>query len=187
MKKRPGRPPSQATLEKRRIEAMLQKMPSHIPKLTEEEKLELDRNFQHNEKIRQEILKSYKHGRTTPDAHAYAMASLGDESLIDHEQGILDDDDKYARRAKQYREEGTRTTRNNKVTRQEVIRGINHNLISKIQSSGTYTVYRVAKMIYDQWDSLLPAQKLPGEDALARRGDGEKRPSITTISRWIVA
>ncbi len=164
---------------------MLKSVPSYIPKLTEEEKLELEQNIQHNEIIRQEILKSYKHGRTTPDVHAYAMASLCDESLIGHEQGILDDDDKYARRAKQYRNEGTRTTRNNRATRQEKIRAINYNLISKIQASGPYTVYRVAKMIYEQWDSLLPAQKLPGEDALARRGDGQDRPSISTISRWI--
>lgn len=187
MTKPRGRPPSEATLEMRRMEAMLKSMPEHLPKLTEAEKSMLDESFAHNEKIRQEILKTFKHGRTTPDDHAYAMASIGDASMIGHEQEILDADDEYARRAKQYREEGTRTTRNNKVNRQEVIRGINHKLISKTQSSGTYTVYRVAKMIYDQWDSILPAQKLPGEDSLARRGDGQDRPSVTTISRWIAA
>ncbi len=185
MKKRPGRPLSQASLEKRRIDAMLKNKPSHLPQLTEVKKLALERQFQQSEKIRLEILKSYKHGRTTPDAHAYAMASIGDESLIGYEQVILDADDKYARRAKHYRDEGTRTTKNKSATRQEIIRSININLISKIQTSSAYSVYRVAKIIYDQWDLLLPAQKLLEEISLKRRGDGGIRPSITTIGRWI--
>jgi hypothetical protein len=185
MKKRPGRPPSQATLEKRRVEAMMKNMPEHLPKLTEEEKFKLDESFAHDEKIRKEILRTYKHGITTPDNHAYDMASLGDESLIGHEQRILEADDTYAYRAKRYREKGAANTKDKNYERREALRGINQNLISRIRPNGRYTLHRVAQLIHDQWESMSPSQKFPGEESLSRRGDGHDRPSVITIGRWI--
>jgi hypothetical protein len=183
--KKRGRPPSTTTLEMRRMEAMLKSMPEHIPKLTEAQKSMLDESFAHNEKIRQEILKTFKHGRTTPDDHAYAMASIGDESLIGHEQEILDADDEYKYRAKRYRESGTSATRNKNSDRKASIKKINQVLISKIRPNGRFTVHRVALMIYDQWDSMLPSDKFHGEESLTSRGDGDKRPGVSTIGRWI--
>jgi hypothetical protein len=185
MTKPRGRPPSAATLEMRRIEAMLKSMPEHIPKLTEAEKSMHDDSFAHNEKIRQDILKSFKHGRTTPDDHAYAVASIGDESLIGHEQKILDADEVYKYRAKRYRESGTSATRNRSSDRKASIQKINQVLISKIQPNGRFTMHRVAKMIYDQWDSMRPSDKFEGEKSLRCRGDGQERPSVSTIERWI--
>lgn len=185
MTKPRGRPPSAATLEMRRIETMLKSMPEHIPKLTEAEKSMLDESFVHNEKIRQEILKTFKHGRTTPDDHAYAMASIGDESLTGHEQKILDADDAYKTRAKNYREIGTSATRDRNSDRKASIRKINQVLITKIRPNGRFTMHRVAKMIYDQWDSMLPTDKFQSEKSLTCRGDGQDRPSASTIGRWI--
>jgi len=185
MTKPRGRPPSAATLEMRRIESMLKSMPKHIPKLTEAEKSMLEETFEHNEKIRQEILKTFKHGRTTPDEHAYAMASIGDESLIGYEQKILDADDEYKYRAKRYQESGTSATKNKNSDRKASIKKINQVLISKIRPNGRFTVHRVALMIYNQWDSMLNSHKFQGEKSLTKRGDGDKRPSVSTIGRWI--
>jgi hypothetical protein len=125
MKKPRGRPPSPDTLEMRRMDAMLKSMPEHLPKLTEAEKSMLDESFAHNEKIRQEILKNFKYGSTTPDDHAYSMASIGDESLIGYEQKILDADDEYKNRAKRYQARGALATRNKNSDRKASIKKIN--------------------------------------------------------------
>ena len=98
--KKRGRPFSKATLEKQRIEKIMRTIPSHLPKLTDEELAELEEGFKHNEKIRLEILKTYKYGSWTPDEHAYNMASLGDESFEGYEQKVLDDDARYSQQAK---------------------------------------------------------------------------------------
>jgi len=180
-----GRPPSPATLEARRVEAMLKNMPPHLPKLTEVQKSELNESFAHDERIRQEILKTFKHGRTTPDSHAYDMASIGDESLIGHEQKILDEDAKFALRAKRYRQSGAAATKDKTADRKANIKKNNHRLISKIQPSSRYTLHSVAQMIHDQWEEMTPAQKISGECSMARRGDGKERPSVSTIRRWI--
>ena len=183
--KKRGRPPSTTTLEMRRIEAMLKSMPKHLPKLTKAEKSEFDKSFAQTEKIRQEILKSFKHGRTTPDDHAYAMASIGDESLIGHEQKILDADDEYKYKAKRYREWGTSATRDKNSDRKASINKTNQVLISKIRPNGRFTLHRVVKMIHEQWDSMLHTDKFQGEKSLTCRGDGQDKPSVSTIRRWI--
>lgn len=183
--KKRGRPPSTNTLEMRRMEAMLKSMPERLPKLTEAEKTMLDESFAHNEKIRQEILKTYKHGRTTHDDHAYAMASIGDESLIGHEQEILDADDEYKYKSKRYRELGTSATRDKNSDRKASINKTNQVLISKIRPNGRFTLNRVVQMIHDQWNSMLHTDKFPGEESLTCRGDGQDKPSVSTIRRWI--
>ena len=180
-----GRPPKPATLEARRVEAMLKNMPPHIPRLTEVQKSELNESFAHSERIRQEILKKFKHGRTTPDSHAYDMASIGDESLIGHEQRILDEDAKFALRAKKYRQSGAAATKNKIADRKADIKKNNQRLISEIHPSSRYTLHCVAKMIHNQWKEMSSAQKMSGESSMACRGDGKERPSVSTIRRWI--
>ena len=101
--KKRGRPLGKETLEKLRIEKMMREIPTYLPRLTSEEKAELEESIQQGEEIRLEILKTYKHGSWTPDEHAYSMASLGDESFEGHEQKVLDDDARYSQQAKKYR------------------------------------------------------------------------------------
>ena len=185
MPKSKGRPPSEATLEKKRIEKMLRNMPPHISPLSAKELSSLEESFAHSETIRQEILKTYKHGKTTPDSHAYSMASLGDESLIGHEEKILADDAKYAERAQDFRARGAKAMSNKNAARRAAIREINQCLISRIEPGSRYTLHSVAQMIHSQWETMSAAQKLSGEKAMQCRGDGWERPSASTIRRWV--
>lgn len=185
MPKSRGRPPSEATLEKRRVENMLRNMPAHIPPLSGKDLAALNESFAHNESIRQEILKTYKHGKTTPDSHAYSMASLGDESLVGHEDKILADDAEYAERAQGFRLKGGKATSDKNAKRRALIREKNECLISRIGSGSRYTLHRVAQMIHSQWESMSAAQRLLGEQDMQCRGDDNAPPSVSTIRRWI--
>ena len=84
-----GRPKSQARLEQEQTEELLRNRPCHITPMTDERTKELEESFRQSERVRQEILRGYKHGPTTPDNHAYEMATLGDESMMGHEARIL--------------------------------------------------------------------------------------------------
>ena len=180
-----GRPPSEATLEKKRIEKMLRNMPPHITPLSAKELSSLEESFAHSETIRQEILKTYKHGKTTSDGHAYSMASLGDESLIGHEEKIMADDAEYAERAQDFRAMGAKAMSDKNANRRATIREKNKGLISRIGPGSRYTLHSVAQMIHSQWKSMSAAQKLLGEQGMQCRGDNHAPPSVSTIRRWI--
>jgi hypothetical protein len=184
--KKRGRPLSKETLEKQRIEKMMRTIPTHLPRLTDEEHAEIEESFKHNEKIRLEILKTYKYGSWTPDEHAYNMASLGDESFEGYEQKVLDDDAKYSQQAKKIRADAGGENKRRAQPRQEKVMEINKALIEKISKSHTYNTHRIAKMIHEQWASMESVHRLATEDKnMPRRGDGGKPASVRTITRWL--
>ena len=184
--KKRGRPLGKVTLEKQRLEKMMQEAPEHLPRLTAKEKAELEESFKHNENIRLQILEAFKHGPWTPDSHAYNMASIGDESFEGYEQQVLDEDDRYSQAAKIIRRDAGATNKRKSGIRQQKIMEINKTLIAKIGNSSSYTIYRVAKIIHDQWGSMAPAQHLYAEDqSMPCRGDDGKPASVRTITRWL--
>ncbi len=181
-----GRKPSPDLLEKRRVEAELQNRPASLPLSTGQQILERSNWLTQSEKIRQKILKDFKHGAWTPDEHAYQMATLGDEELgIGIAEKILDYDDKYSREAKQIRREAGRVTAAKHEVRKVAVLEINRHLIAKIGTGSAYKIHSVARMIHDQWESLTAAQRLTGESTLLRRGDGMAPVSVRTITRWL--
>lgn len=182
-----GRPPSKATIERRRVEEMLRNRPEHLPTLSAERQAALQESFEQAEGIRQEILRDFKYGKTTPDSHAYSMASLGDESLIGHEKRILEDDVNYAKRAESYRAAGAKATSEKAKVRIANLKKINQRLIARIESGSRYTPHSVAQMIRRQWKTISPAERHSGEDHLRCRGDGQACPSVSTLRRWIMS
>ncbi len=105
--KRPrGRPAGPSTLERRRVEDLLRSPPVHIPRMTAAERADLEESLAAGERVRRQILKDYKHGATTPNAHAYDMASLGDESMEGHEAEVIARDHTYKTIADEARGKG---------------------------------------------------------------------------------
>ena len=123
--KKRGRPLGKGTLENLRLEKMMREIPAYVLKLTADEKAQLEESFKHDEKIRLEILETYKHGSWTPDEHAYNMASLGHESFEGYEQQVLDDDDRYSRLAKKIRSNAGTEIRRKAEIRQDKVMEIN--------------------------------------------------------------
>jgi hypothetical protein len=182
-----GRPPSKATIERRRVEEMLRNHPEHLPLLSAEQKAALKESFDQAERIRQEILRDYKYGKTTPDSHAYSMASLGDESLIGHEKNILEDDIFYEKRAENYRAAGAKATSEKAKVRIDKLKKINQHLIARIRPGSRYSPHSVAQMIQSQWETISPVERHSGEEHLQCRGDGQACPSVSTLRRWIMS
>jgi hypothetical protein len=151
-KKTRGRPPTAATIEKRRIDQMFQNRPAHLPLMTAEEKQRVDDSFNASEAIRQQILKDYKHSPTVPDEHAYTMASLGDESLIGYEDQVLKRDDEYRRHAQKNRKYGAEVTRTAALNRQNILLQKNKSLIAKIKPNGNLSINGVAHIIINEWN-----------------------------------
>lgn len=184
--KKRGRPLGKATLEKLRLEKMMCEIPAYLPKLTADEKAQREESFKHNEKIRLEILKTYKHGSWTPDEHAYNMASLGHESFESYEQQVLDDDDRYSRLAKKIRSDAGTEIKRKAEIRQGKVMEINKALIEKIGNSNAYNIHRVATMIHEQWTSMKSVHRFATEDKnMQCRGDGDMPASVRTITRWL--
>lgn len=172
--KQRGRPPSAATIEQRRIEQMLTNPPAHLPLMTDEEKQQADESFNASEIIRKQILKDYKHSATTPDEHAYAMASLGDESLKGYEDGLISRDEEYRQVSIKNRKAGTKATQGEAEKWFKALLTKNKSLIGKIKPNGPHSITGVARIIVGEWDQR-------GVVEWELRGVGGKHPSEKTI------
>jgi hypothetical protein len=173
-KKRRGRPPSAATIERRRAEAMLKNLSAHAPQITRAERQQAEESFYADEIIRKEILKDYKHSATIPDEHAYAMASLGDESLEGYEDVIISRDEEYRKVSIKTRRAGTKATRDAAEKWIKPLFKKNKLLIGKIKPNGLHTIRGVARIIVDEWGHR-------GVVEWELRGVGGKHPSEKTI------
>ena len=181
-----GRPKSQTRLEQEQTDQWLRNPPAYITPMTGEHLNQVEESFRQSERVRQEILRDYKHGPTTPDNHAYEMASLGDESLTGHEARILQNDKEFAERQSVYRVRGAESTKQKADDRAQQLAQKNRVLIGLINTTGVYTVNKVAGMIEAQWDAMTPGNILKGEPPdMGRRGIDGPKPSLKTIERWI--
>ena len=86
-------------------------MPGYLPKMGAAENADLNKSWEQSELVRKQIIKDYKTSPSIPDDHAYLMASLGDESLIGHEAGIISRDNQLRKKAQEHREAGAESTK----------------------------------------------------------------------------
>jgi hypothetical protein len=169
--KKRGRPPSQATIEIRRIEDMLKNLPDRM-RPTEAERQEQHELLETMERARQDILKTFRYGRTTPDRHAYEMASIGDESLIGYENAVLKRDRFYKERATRSREAGAMEARANAQDRAEQAMDNFKDLLSKVEPLGPLTRTKASAQMREDW---------------LKYGNFGDPPSERTLRRWINA
>jgi hypothetical protein len=166
-----GRPISEPTKEKRRLEEMFANPPDHIGEMTEAEKRDVREMLLNMEEVRKEILKTFKHSATTPDQHAYDMASIGDEMMEGYEERILQRDEEYETRARNFQKSGSEEAKTVADIKAKKIYKLNKSLIDKIKPLGHHSVTSAAKTILNEWN---------------KRGiDGEK-PSERTIRNLII-
>jgi hypothetical protein len=169
--KKRGRPPSQATIEARRIEDMLKNLPERMQP-TKAERHEQHKLLESMERARQDILKTFKYGRTTPDRHAYEMASIGDESLNGYENEVIKRDRFYKERATKSRLAGALESRSNAQDRAEQAMGNFKDLLRKVEPLGPLTKTRASAQMREDW---------------LKYGNFGDPPSERTLRRWINA
>jgi hypothetical protein len=166
-----GRPISEPTKEKRRLEEMFANPPDHIGEMTEAENRDVQDMLDNMEGVRKEILKTYKHSATTPNQHAYDMASIGDEMLEGYEERILQRDKEYETRARDFQQSGVKETKKAADTKAKEIYKLNKSLIDKIKPLGHHSVTSAAKIILLDWN---------------KRGIHGEKPSERTIRNLII-
>lgn len=172
MAKKRGRPKSAQTLESERIEAMLRNPPPHIPRMTDQEREELERQSAADKEIERQIYAG--HSPTIPHDLILAIESIGDRDLFEEtpeilarEQKVISQYNKLVEAEKNGREQGARTTSDKAVLRANAVWGKNQDLADKIGRS--LTVHSASKKLLGEWDS---------------RGDGGSKPSVRTAENW---
>lgn len=195
--KKRGRPPSKATLANRaQIEAENVFM-SERPQRQEQAAFselrtseDLTAWIANLETARIKVLKEFKHGQSTPDQHAYEMASIGDE-WFEGDNNIFAEkirarDADFKSKATKIRREAGKTNFKKSRSRSELVLEINSVLIDKIKASPAFNIHNVALRIHTEWETV--EHRLSGEPAsLQRRGDGKQPVSVRQIERWIKA
>lgn len=195
--KKPGRPPSQATLAVRaQIDAERVFMSARPQRQKQAAFSEIQSSEDLNDWIanleaaRKKVLKEFKHGQSTPHQHAYEMASIGDEWFDGDNkkfgQKIMARDAAFKSKATNIRHKAGGTNIQKSRSRSELVLEINSVLINKIKISPAFNIHNVALRIHTEWETV--EHRLSGEPAsLQRRGDGKQQVSVRQIERWIKA
>lgn len=158
-----GRPISESTKEKRRLDEMFANPHDHIKEMSEAENRDVREMLGNMEEVRKEILKTYKHSATTPNQHAYDMASIGDEMLEGYEEIILQRDKEYETRSRNFQQTGGKETKKTADTKAKEIYRLNKALIDKIKPLGPHSVTSAAKIILLDWNKRGIHGEIPSE------------------------
>ena len=172
MAKKRGRPKNAQTLESERIETILKNLPSHIPRMTDQERLAWERQSAAAKEIERQIYAG--HSPIIPHDLILAIESIGDRELFEEtpeilagEQKVISQYNKLDEAEKNGREQGTRKTSDKANLRANTVWGKNQDLFDKIGRN--HTVHSASKKLLDEWDS---------------RGDGRSKPSVRTVKNW---
>ena len=169
-----GRPPSEATIEKRRIEEFLENPPAHTL-MNKEKRREIDSMLDSLNKAEREILRQYRTSPNIPKSHAYEVASLGDESLQGFESEIIARDQQYQLDAETRRFNGGLVRESEANDEAQRLVDANQDLVKEIHS-GQLSIGRAAQKLHDHW----PTRGVPSKGI-----DEDKKPSLRTIKRHL--
>lgn len=164
--KKRGRPKSEKTLEKERIDSLLSNPPKYINPLTDNEKIWLKTFLESTEKAKNTILEGYS--PFLSHSLIYELASLDDESLHGHEATILEKFNLWKQKEIRSMKRGAKETKSIAESKAKDLWGKNEKLVARIQSK-SISLHGAASNIVDHWD---------------RKGIKGKCPSVKTISNW---
>lgn len=168
--KKRGRPPSQKTLEKRRIDEMLRNPPEHIRAFQAVRGQDRDMRALNGEEVRLQLLKDYKHSATTPNQHAYDMASVGEDPNSAYETSILNNDLLYQEQTDANQFAGGQAMRANAQHLANKLWEKNKTLLERSAPLGRVSHSHAANIILNDWKN---------------KGFGGPPPTERTIRRYI--
>ena len=165
-KKKRGRPKTERTIEKERIEEMLRNPPPHIRNST---LTPFPFDHKQAEEIEKQMLKDHK-SPPMPAKIVYEIESAGPENMTHAEiQATVTKYDRVAKYIHEGQITGGKTLADKAAKRIEQVMRKNSDVNGKL-ASGSWSVNRAANKIHEEWDA---------------RGDGQKRPSTKTLRRWL--
>jgi hypothetical protein len=164
--KKRGRPKTERTIERERIEEMLRNPPPHIRNST---LTPFPFDHEQAEEIEKQMLKDHK-SPPMPAKIVYEIESSGPENMTHAEiQATVAEYDRIAKNIHQGQITGGKTQADKAAKRIEQVMRKNSDVIGKL-ASGSWSVSRAANKIHDEWDA---------------RGDGQKKPSTRQLRRWL--
>lgn len=186
VKKKRGRPKSEATLKRERAENQLKNKPSWIVDTPERQKKrgELKQWIKEDDQREKQFLKAHN-SPPMPANLVLAMASIGDESLVGYEQHIIELHGAVSKTVRYGQASGGKTIGDRAKARKRELLKKNWTLVAKI-GTPPWTASRIAKIIHKEWEAILPAGRMLGEPStLNCRGDGQKKPALRTLRDWL--
>lgn len=163
--KKRGRPKSSETLEKERIDEILSACPPAL-KMTPRQAEEQNEIFESLKKTLNDLYAEFS--PTIPQELIENYASLHDESMDGYQKQILDKWDKVHTVLVHGQESGARETAKKATERAQTVWGKNQDLARRIATKNLSET-GASTIIFNEWD---------------KRGDGELKPTIRTISNW---
>ena len=163
--KKRGRPKSLKTLEKERIDELLNACPP-ARKMTPEQAKEQNEILESHRKILSDLHAEFS--PAIPQELIGEYASLHDESMHGHEQKIIAKWGKAHEALSTGQKSGAKETAKKAAARAQTVWGKNQDLARRIAAKNL-SVTGASTIIFNGWD---------------RRGDGESKPNVRTISNW---
>jgi len=167
-----GRPKSDKTIAWEATEAMLKNPPAHIPRMTEQEREEVQKFLDELEQQRKAMLS--QHSRTIPDELIYAYESVGHREFYEETPELLEGEAKVIKKyntlveaTKRGQKDGAAITAQKAHNRANSVWSKNQDLVKRIGSS--HSVHSASQKILDEW---------------VNRGDNGEEPSIRSLQNW---
>ena len=185
--KKRGRPLKAETVESRLAAENLRHRPSYLPPPNTEKLQGLNELIASMDDAEHEILAAFKYSITTSAYHAYAMASIGDETMTEEiTAAVLKEDAEIRKGLKNNPQAGGKSVKNTAVQRAEKICTLNKILLERLRPLGPLTLSDVARKIIREWDLIQLGSLLPGEPpTLLARGISGEKPTTKTIGNYI--
>lgn len=185
--KKRGRPLKAETVESRLAAENLRHRPSYLPPPNTEKLQGLNELIASMDDAEHEILAAFKYSITTSANHAYAMASIGDETMTEEiTAAVLKEDAEIRKGLKNNPQAGGKSVKNTAVQRAEKICTLNKILLERLRPLGPLTLSDVARKIIREWDLIQLGSLLPGEPpTLLARGISGEKPTTKTIGNYI--
>jgi len=184
--KKRGRPLKPETLESKKAAENMLNRPAWSTQISTTKQAELNELISSMDRAEKEIIAQYKYSQTTSVQHAYAMASLGDESMNDFEEALLKRNKRKRSESSESKKMGADAVKKMAAARACELCQINKILLERLKPLGPLSMSDVAKKILKDWDHLDPSSLLLGEPRTLRcRGLPGKPPSAKTIASYI--
>ncbi len=184
--KKRGRPLKPEKLEALEAAERMRTRPSWLKPPSTKKQAELHELLESMGRAESEILSQYKYSHTTSADHAYAMASVGDEVMVDSQEALLKLDARKMTESFDSKKMGGKAKKDAALQRAEKLCAINKVLLELLSPIGKLSMSDVARKILKDWSSLDPATLLVGEPTtMRRRGLAGDPPSMKTIVNYI--
>lgn len=184
--KKRGRPFKEETLESRNAAEHFRNRPEWSVLPPHPKQSELTGLIASMDIAEKEIIEQYKYSHTTSVKHAYAMASIGDEAMMNFEEALLEHDKVKRNESAKSKKSGGLAVKEIAASRATELCRINKILLQRLSPLGPRSMSYVARIILRDWHKLDPVSLLPGEpQTLRRRGLLGEPPTAKTIASYI--